>query len=86
MAKHQTKKVLLIGWDAADWKIIDPLLDSVLSLPTGAGGHQAGPATVIVPDNVRLVGVAARRDRQAVGDVSRIWDVHGRPPVGCPAL
>jgi predicted AlkP superfamily phosphohydrolase/phosphomutase/Tfp pilus assembly protein PilF len=24
----QTKKVLLIGWDAADWKVINPLLDS----------------------------------------------------------
>jgi len=30
MAKHQTKKVLLIGWDAADWKIIDPLMDNGL--------------------------------------------------------
>lgn len=28
MAKRLAKKVLLIGWDAADWKIITPLLDS----------------------------------------------------------
>ena len=28
MAKRIAKKVLLIGWDAADWKIITPLLDS----------------------------------------------------------
>jgi hypothetical protein len=23
-----TKKLLLIGWDAADWKFINPLLDA----------------------------------------------------------
>ena len=28
MAKSLTEKVLLIGWDAADWKIITPLMDS----------------------------------------------------------
>ena len=28
MGKRLTKKVLLIGWDAADWKFINPLLDS----------------------------------------------------------
>ena len=28
MVKSQDKKVLLIGWDAADWKIINPLLDA----------------------------------------------------------
>ncbi|MBU0675049.1 MAG: alkaline phosphatase family protein [Proteobacteria bacterium] len=28
MAERLAKKVLLIGWDAADWKIIHPLLDS----------------------------------------------------------
>jgi predicted AlkP superfamily phosphohydrolase/phosphomutase/tetratricopeptide (TPR) repeat protein len=28
MAPRLAKKVLLIGWDAADWKLINPLLDS----------------------------------------------------------
>lgn len=28
MSKRIAKKVLLIGWDAADWKVIRPLLDS----------------------------------------------------------
>ncbi len=28
MSKQLAKKVLLIGWDAADWKIINPLLDA----------------------------------------------------------
>ncbi|RLD11279.1 MAG: hypothetical protein DRI44_03930 [Chlamydiae bacterium] len=28
MSKKISKKVLLIGWDAADWKIINPLLDA----------------------------------------------------------
>jgi predicted AlkP superfamily phosphohydrolase/phosphomutase/tetratricopeptide (TPR) repeat protein len=28
MGNRKAKKVLLIGWDAADWKIINPLLDS----------------------------------------------------------
>ena len=26
MGKRLTKRVLVVGWDAADWKIIDPLL------------------------------------------------------------
>lgn len=26
MAKERTKKVLVIGWDAADWKVIEPLM------------------------------------------------------------
>jgi predicted AlkP superfamily phosphohydrolase/phosphomutase/tetratricopeptide (TPR) repeat protein len=33
MSKALAKKVLLIGWDAADWKIANPLLDSGL-MPT----------------------------------------------------
>ncbi len=33
MAEPLAKKVLLIGWDAADWKIINPLLDQGL-MPT----------------------------------------------------
>ncbi len=28
MAKRLAKKVLLIGWDAADWKVITPLMDA----------------------------------------------------------
>lgn len=28
MGKQIAKKILLIGWDAADWKVINPLLDS----------------------------------------------------------
>jgi len=27
MAKALSNKVLLIGWDAADWKVIAPLVD-----------------------------------------------------------
>ncbi|MDX2002133.1 MAG: alkaline phosphatase family protein [Chitinophagales bacterium] len=30
MAKRLAKKVLLVGWDAADWKIINPLMDAGL--------------------------------------------------------
>ena len=26
-AAHRTGKVLLIGWDAADWKVIRPLME-----------------------------------------------------------
>jgi predicted AlkP superfamily phosphohydrolase/phosphomutase len=33
MSRALAKKVLLIGWDAADWKIASPLLDSGL-MPT----------------------------------------------------
>jgi predicted AlkP superfamily phosphohydrolase/phosphomutase/tetratricopeptide (TPR) repeat protein len=47
MSKRLAKKVLVIGWDAADWKIINPLLDAGL-LPSlkklidnGAMGNMA---------------------------------------------
>lgn len=33
MSKRLAKKVLLIGWDAADWKVINPLMDAGL-MPT----------------------------------------------------
>lgn len=33
MSKRTAKKVLLIGWDAADWKVINPLMDNGL-MPT----------------------------------------------------
>ena len=33
MANRKAKKVLLIGWDAADWKVINPLMDAGL-MPT----------------------------------------------------
>ncbi len=36
MSKALAKKVLLVGWDAADWKIANPLLDSGL-MPTLEG-------------------------------------------------
>lgn len=28
MSQRIAKRVLLLGWDAADWKVIDPLLDA----------------------------------------------------------
>ncbi|MGB3076962.1 MAG: alkaline phosphatase family protein, partial [Chitinophagales bacterium] len=33
MSKRTAKKVLLIGWDAADWKVINPLMDNGM-MPT----------------------------------------------------
>ena len=36
MSKRKAKKVLVIGWDAADWKIINPLMDQGL-MPTLEG-------------------------------------------------
>src|SRR5262245_49446039 len=33
MTRHRTPRVLLIGWDAADWKVIHPLMDAG-KLPT----------------------------------------------------
>ena len=30
MSERLAKKVLLLGWDAADWKIIQPLLEAAL--------------------------------------------------------
>ena len=33
MSERLAKKVLLIGWDAADWKVINPLMDAGL-MPT----------------------------------------------------
>ena len=36
MAKPLAKKVLLVGWDAADWKVIHPLMDAG-EMPAGVG-------------------------------------------------
>ncbi len=33
MSKRTAKKILLIGWDAADWKVINPLMDNGM-MPT----------------------------------------------------
>ncbi|HEX8517321.1 MAG TPA: alkaline phosphatase family protein [Bacteroidia bacterium] len=47
MSKRLAKKVLVIGWDAADWKVINPLLDQGLMpaleslINKGAMGHLA---------------------------------------------
>lgn len=49
MPERLTKKVLVIGWDAADWRMIQPLMDRGL-LPTLQGvierGAQANLATI----------------------------------------
>src|SRR5678815_1208470 len=39
--KHRPQKVLLIGWDAADWKVIMPLVDAG-KMPNLAGLIEEG--------------------------------------------
>ena len=53
--QHHRRKILLIGWDAADWKIIDPLLNAghmpaLQSLiDTGVMGNLATVRPVLSP-------------------------------------
>jgi predicted AlkP superfamily phosphohydrolase/phosphomutase/tetratricopeptide (TPR) repeat protein len=66
------KKVLLIGWDAADWKIINPLLDQGL-LPTlnefvnqGVMGNLATLRPILSPMLWNSIATGKRADKHGI--------------------
>src|ERR1700685_3891820 len=66
------KKVLLIGWDAADWKIINPLLDQGL-MPTlddfvnhGVIGNSATLGPILSPMLWNSIATGKRPDKHGI--------------------
>ena len=72
MPEPLAKKVLLIGWDAADWKIINPLLDQGL-MPTledlvnhGAMGNLATLHPVLSPMLWNSISTGKRPEKHGI--------------------
>ncbi|MGD0212338.1 MAG: alkaline phosphatase family protein [Terriglobales bacterium] len=72
MPQKLAKKVLLIGWDAADWKIINPLLDQGL-MPTledlvnhGVIGNLATLQPVLSPMLWNSIATGMRPDKHGI--------------------
>ncbi len=72
MPEAVAKKVLLIGWDAADWKIINPLLDQGL-MPTledfvnhGVMGNLATLHPVLSPMLWNSIATGKRPDKHGI--------------------
>ncbi len=72
MPQAVAKKVLLIGWDAADWKIINPLLDQGL-MPTledfvnhGVMGNLATLHPVLSPMLWNSIATGMRPDKHGI--------------------
>src|SRR5580658_9388601 len=72
MSERLAKKVLLIGWDAADWKIINPLMDRGL-LPTledfvdhGVMGNLATLHPILSPMLWNSVATGMRPDKHGI--------------------
>jgi predicted AlkP superfamily phosphohydrolase/phosphomutase/tetratricopeptide (TPR) repeat protein len=72
MTKPLAKKVLLIGWDAADWKVINPLLDQGL-MPTledfvnhGVMGNIATLRPILSPMLWNSIATGKRADKHGI--------------------
>ena len=72
MSKPLAKKVLLIGWDAADWKVINPLLDQGL-MPTldnfinhGVMGNLATLHPILSPMLWNSIATAKRPEKHGI--------------------
>ncbi len=72
MTKPLAKKVLLIGWDAADWKVINPLLDQGL-MPTledfvnhGVMGNIATLRPILSPMLWNSIASGKRADKHGI--------------------
>jgi len=72
MPKQVARKVLLIGWDAADWKIVNPLLDRGL-MPTledlvnhGVIGNLATLHPVLSPMLWNSIATGMRPDKHGI--------------------
>ena len=72
MTKPLAKKVLLIGWDAADWKVINPLMDQGL-MPTledfvnhGVMGNIATLRPILSPMLWNSIASGKRADKHGI--------------------
>ena len=88
MATALTKRVLLIGWDAADWQIINPLLEEG-SMPNlrglidrGVSGRIATLQPIVSPILWTSIATGKRADKHGIlGFVEPIPDGSGVRPV-----
>ena len=89
MSLPRTKRLLLVGWDAADWQIIHPLLDAGL-LPNlrrlvegGVAGNLASLAPMLSPILWTSIATGKRAYAHGVrGFVESLPDRSGLRPVG----
>ena len=72
MSGTLARKILLIGWDAADWKIITPLIDQGL-MPTmeklvngGVMGNLATLSPVLSPMLWNSIATGKRADKHGI--------------------
>jgi len=72
MAKPLARKVLLVGWDAADWKLINPLLDQG-AMPTlddfvnhGVIGNLATLRPILSPMLWNSIATGKRADKHGI--------------------
>src|SRR5579862_2552705 len=72
MSTPASRKVLLIGWDAADWKVINPLLDQGL-MPTlddfinhGVMGNIATLRPILSPMLWNSIATGMRPDKHGI--------------------
>ena len=88
MAKRISKKVLLIGWDAADWVMIEPLIEQGL-LPTleklikgGTSGKLATIRPILSPMLWNSIATGKRADKHGIhGFTEPMPDGQGIRPV-----
>ena len=88
MAERLAKKLLLVGWDAADWKIIDPLLASgqmpALAglIEQGAMGNLATLRPILSPMLWNSIATGKRADKHGIlGFIEPRADGSGIQPV-----
>src|SRR4051812_35488709 len=72
MGTRLAKKVLLIGWDSADWQVIDPLIEQGL-MPTLAGlidrgviGNMSTLRPVLSPMLWNSIATGKRADKHGI--------------------
>src|SRR5215470_19233929 len=72
MGERLAKKVLLIGWDAADWKVINPLLDLGLMpalndlVNNGVMGNLATLTPILSPLLWTSIATGKRADKHGI--------------------
>jgi predicted AlkP superfamily phosphohydrolase/phosphomutase/tetratricopeptide (TPR) repeat protein len=88
MYKKLTKRVLLIGWDAADWKVIHPLMDAGKMpalkwlVENGAAGNLASLDPPMSPIMWTSIGTGKTADKHGVlGFIQPRADAKGVQPV-----
>ncbi len=93
MGQRLAKRVMLLGWDGADWQIIQPLLDAGLMphlerlINEGVMGNLATLRPILSPMLWTSIATGKRADRHGVyGFIEPRADGQGVRPVSCTSL